>query len=51
VRMLGFPMKLSESPCRVRRPAPELGEHADEVLAELGYTETARHELRAAGVV
>ncbi|HVC61981.1 MAG TPA: CoA transferase [Acetobacteraceae bacterium] len=51
VRMLGFPMKLAAVPCRVRRPAPELGEHTDEVLAELGYDETAREVLRRAGVV
>ena len=25
VRMLGFPMKFAETPCRVRRPAPGLG--------------------------
>lgn len=36
VRMLGFPMKFAATPCRVRRPAPGLGEHTAEVLAELG---------------
>jgi CoA:oxalate CoA-transferase len=51
VRMLGFPMKLSETPCRVRLPAPELGQHSDVVLAELGYTEAARAALRAEGVI
>jgi CoA:oxalate CoA-transferase len=51
VRMLGFPMKLADTPCRVLRPAPELGEHTDEVLAELGYTEAAQATLRVAGVV
>jgi crotonobetainyl-CoA:carnitine CoA-transferase CaiB-like acyl-CoA transferase len=33
------------------RSAPAHGEHTDEVLAELGYDETAREKLRANGVV
>ncbi|MCL6608075.1 MAG: CoA transferase [Geminicoccaceae bacterium] len=36
VRMTGFPLRLSATPCAVRRPAPELGQHTAEVLAELG---------------
>ena len=51
VRMLGFPMKLSETPCRVRRPAPGLGEHSDSILAELGYTGAERAAFRATGVI
>ena len=51
VRMLGFPMKLSATPCQVRRPAPGLGEHSDDVLAELGYSPEERLALRAGGVV
>ncbi|MFC7398455.1 CaiB/BaiF CoA transferase family protein [Chelatococcus sp. GCM10030263] len=38
VRMLGFPIRLSQSPCRVRYPAPQLGEHNAEVFAEIGPT-------------
>lgn len=34
VSMLGFPVKLSATPCRVRRPAPDLGAHNDEVFGE-----------------
>ncbi len=34
VRMTGFPIKFSETPARVHRPAPALGEHTDEVLRE-----------------
>jgi crotonobetainyl-CoA:carnitine CoA-transferase CaiB-like acyl-CoA transferase len=33
VRTLGFPIKLSETPLRVRRPPPLLGEHTAEILA------------------
>ena len=51
IRMLGFPMKLSGTPCVVRRTAPALGEHGEEVLAELGYDQAARAALRAARVV
>ncbi len=51
VRMLGFPMKLSETPCQVRRPAPDLGEHSDEILAGLGYSADAVAALRGAGVI
>jgi crotonobetainyl-CoA:carnitine CoA-transferase CaiB-like acyl-CoA transferase len=36
VRVLGIPVKLSDTPGAVRRPAPLLGEHTDEVLREAG---------------
>lgn len=51
VRMLGFPIKLSETPCRVRRSAPALGEHSDEILTELGFTPTDRRIWRDKGVI
>ncbi len=35
VETLGLPVKFSETPGAVRRPAPQLGEHTEEVLAEL----------------
>jgi crotonobetainyl-CoA:carnitine CoA-transferase CaiB-like acyl-CoA transferase len=38
VRALGIPVKLSETPGQVRRPAPLLGEHTEEVLREAGFS-------------
>jgi crotonobetainyl-CoA:carnitine CoA-transferase CaiB-like acyl-CoA transferase len=37
VRMRGFPLKFTEGPCRLRRPAPDLGADTDDALHELGY--------------
>ncbi|WP_213763659.1 CoA transferase [Caballeronia sp. dw_19] len=34
VRMLGFPVKLSDTPCTVRYPAPRHGEHTQEIISE-----------------
>ena len=52
VRMVGAPVRLSETPGSVRTPAPLLGEHTDAVLRELLGLETAQIEtLRAAGVI
>jgi crotonobetainyl-CoA:carnitine CoA-transferase CaiB-like acyl-CoA transferase len=46
VRMKGFPVKLSATPCQ----APELGARTDEVLRERGL-EAAIPRLRAKGIV
>jgi crotonobetainyl-CoA:carnitine CoA-transferase CaiB-like acyl-CoA transferase len=37
-RALGLPIKLSASPGKVTRPAPVLGQHTREVLAEFGFS-------------
>ena len=51
VKSIGFPVKLSRTRQRVRRPPPLLGEHSDAILAELGYDEAARQELLKSGAV
>jgi len=51
VKMLGFPIKFAESPCELRRPAPEIGADTDAVLGTLGYRADAIARLRAANVI
>jgi formyl-CoA transferase len=42
--------KLSRTPARVRQGAPALGQHADEILRELGYDDEAIRALAEDGV-
>lgn len=51
VRLVGSPIKMSESPEVRVEPAPELGEHTDAILRSVGYQEDDVARLRAAGVV
>ncbi|WP_438390733.1 formyl-CoA transferase [Caballeronia sp. DA-9] len=47
---VGNPIKLSDSPTEVTR-SPLLGEHTDEVMAELGYQPEQIAHLRAVGAI
>jgi crotonobetainyl-CoA:carnitine CoA-transferase CaiB-like acyl-CoA transferase len=51
IRQVGSPMKLSLTPGSIRTAPPRLGEHTDEVLAELGYDPAAVADLHARGIV
>jgi len=50
-KALGVPIHFSETPTRITRPAPLLGEHTREVLAAHGYSGTEIDALAADGVV
>ncbi len=50
VTLAGVPVKMTRTPGAIRRRAPLLGEHTDEILAEAGFAAAAIDELRAAGV-
>ncbi|HEX7126572.1 MAG TPA: CoA transferase [Thermodesulfobacteriota bacterium] len=51
IKALGVPVKLSETPGAVDRPAPLLGEHTDAILEELGYGKAERAHLFDTGIV
>ena len=51
VRILGFPGRASAPPPRIDRPAPLLGQHTAEVLAEIGSAPDEIDQLAAAGVI
>jgi formyl-CoA transferase len=51
VKALGVPIKLSDTPGAVERPAPLLGEHTAALLTELGYSEAEQQALKANGVI
>ena len=46
VKIAGVPIKLSDTPGAVRRRAPLLGEHTEEILLATGYTERDIKGLR-----
>src|SRR5690606_29054004 len=50
-RMPGIVPKLSETPGEVRWVGPALGEHNEQVLAELGYSADQIAALRQAGAI
>jgi len=50
-RVLGVPVRLSDTPGAIRHPAPLLGQHTEEVLSELGYSPDEIRVLRAEDIV
>lgn len=51
-RMVGSPVKLSDTPVEYKRPAPMLGEHTDEVLStRLGLSAEALELLKDKGII
>jgi crotonobetainyl-CoA:carnitine CoA-transferase CaiB-like acyl-CoA transferase len=51
LRIPNSPLKLAETPAAIKRPPPLLGQHNEEILAELGYEAEAIAELRRKGVI
>ena len=51
LRLVGQPIAFTETPTRDPGPPPTLGQHTDEILCELGYTDAEIAALRARRVL
>ena len=51
IRLIGFPISFSESPCRLYRLPPKLGEHSRQILAEIGYSADELDRLESAKTI
>ena len=51
LRLLGIPVKLSDTPGSVRTPPPTLGEHSAAVLRELGFDDNEIARMREERVI
>jgi crotonobetainyl-CoA:carnitine CoA-transferase CaiB-like acyl-CoA transferase len=51
IPVVGTPVKFSRMKAGVRRSAPLLGEHTDEILGEAGYAKAEIEKLRRDAVV
>ncbi len=51
LRLIGFPIEFTETPNRLQRLPPTLGQHSRELLSELGYGESELDRLQERGTI
>jgi crotonobetainyl-CoA:carnitine CoA-transferase CaiB-like acyl-CoA transferase len=51
IKQINNPLKLSETPPEIETPAPLLGEHTEQMLKGLGYSQEEIHRLRSQKVI
>jgi crotonobetainyl-CoA:carnitine CoA-transferase CaiB-like acyl-CoA transferase len=51
LRQAGIPIRFGRTPGSIRTSPPLLGEHAREILSEIGYDPAEIDDLRASGVI
>ncbi len=51
LRLIGFPIELTDTPNQLRRLPPRLGQHSREVLLELGYSDAELAALQHCGTL
>jgi crotonobetainyl-CoA:carnitine CoA-transferase CaiB-like acyl-CoA transferase len=51
MKLVNTPVNFHQNPASIRGPAPELGQHTEEILLELGYTWDDLGKLKEDGVI
>ena len=51
IDLVGQPVRLSRTPSAMAMPPPDYGEHTDEILEELGLSESEIQELRKENII
>jgi crotonobetainyl-CoA:carnitine CoA-transferase CaiB-like acyl-CoA transferase len=51
VELVGQPLVLSRTPAQIKEPAPDKGEHTEEILADFGLSAAEIERLRSERVV
>ena len=51
IKVVGIPIKMSDTPGSIRTAPPMLGEHTKEILESLGYVEAEIEEMRKTGII
>ena len=51
IKQIGFPIKFSKTPGKLHSHAPILGEHTEEILLQLGYSNENINRFRNIGVI
>ena len=51
IKMIGFPVKMKRTPCRIRLSPPYLGQHTEDILSELKYSAAEIKNLKQNDIV
>ena len=51
MKLVTSPVKFSQNPASIRTPAPEVGQHTEEILLDLGYSWDNIAQLKEQGVI